>query len=81
MGFILYLIVGGIMGWLAGLILGRDIPGGVIGNVISGILGAWLGGTLLGNWGPMLAGIYIVPALIGSIILVFIVSLVMKSRR
>lgn len=81
MGFILYLIVGGIIGWLAGLILGKDIPGGIIGNIIAGIIGAWIGGELLGQWGPELAGIYIVPALIGAIILIFIVSLIMKSMR
>ncbi len=81
MGFILYLIVGGIIGWLAGLILGKDIPGGIIGNIIAGIIGAWLGGELLGSFGPELADISIIPALIGSIILVFLLSLIMKSMR
>ncbi|MED4312492.1 GlsB/YeaQ/YmgE family stress response membrane protein, partial [Heyndrickxia coagulans] len=56
MSFILYLIVGGIIGWLAGLIMGRDIPGGIIGNIIAGIVGAWLGGAIFGNWGPHIAG-------------------------
>lgn len=81
MDFILYLIVGGLIGWLAGLILGKDIPGGIIGNIIAGIIGAWIGGELLGSWGIELAGIYIVPALVGAIILIFIVSLIMKSMR
>ncbi|MCD7035814.1 GlsB/YeaQ/YmgE family stress response membrane protein [Metabacillus sp. GX 13764] len=81
MGFIIFLIVGGIIGWLAGLIIGKDVPGGVIGNIIAGIIGAWLGGTLFGSFGPELGGIYIIPALIGSIILVFIVSLILRSMR
>lgn len=81
MGFILYLIVGGIIGWLAGLILGKDVPGGIIGNIIAGIIGAWLGGELFGSWGPELAGIYIVPALIGAILLILIVSLIMRAVR
>ena len=52
MSFIWFLIIGGIIGWLAGLILGKDIPGGIIGNIIAGIVGAWIGGMLLGEWGP-----------------------------
>jgi len=81
MSFIWFLIIGGIIGWLAGMIVGKDVPGGIIGNIIAGIVGAWIGGTLLGSWGPKVSDFYIVPALIGAIILVFIVSLIMKSMR
>ena len=81
MGLIWSLIIGGIIGWLAGLILGRDIPGGVIGNIIAGFIGAWLGSLLLGSWGPVIGGFYIIPALIGAIALVFIVSLILKTIK
>lgn len=81
MGFLWSLIVGGIIGWIAGLIMGRDIPGGIIGNIIAGFVGAWLGSLLLGTWGPEIGDFYIIPALIGAVILVFIVSLVMGSMR
>ena len=81
MDLILYLIIGGIIGWFAGIILGKDLPGGVIGNVISGIIGAWIGGRLLGNWGPKLSDFYIVPAIIGALIFIIIVSFVMKLLR
>lgn len=81
MGFLWSLIIGGIIGWLAGTILGRDIPGGIIGNIIAGFIGAWVGSFLLGEWGPELGGFYIIPALIGAIILVLIVSAVMKAMR
>lgn len=79
MGFILFLIMGGIIGWLAGLILGKDIPGGIIGNIIAGIIGAWLGSMILGDWGPQIWDVYIVPALIGALILVFVLSLILGS--
>lgn len=79
MGLLLYLIIGGIIGWFAGIVLGKELPGGVIGNVIAGIIGAWIGGRLLGSWGPKLAEFYIVPAIIGALIFVVIVSFVMKS--
>ncbi|MRX72459.1 GlsB/YeaQ/YmgE family stress response membrane protein [Bacillus lacus] len=81
MGFIMYLIVGGIIGWLAGLILGKDIPGGIIGNIIAGIIGAWIGGSLLGDFGPTVADIALIPALIGAIILVFVASLILRNMR
>ncbi|GKS11585.1 membrane protein [Paenibacillus chitinolyticus] len=79
MSFLWSLIIGGIIGWLAGMIIGKDIPGGIIGNIIAGFLGAWLGGLLLGNWGPAVGGFYFFPALIGGIVLVFIVSLILRS--
>lgn len=81
MGFIWSLIVGGILGWIASLIVGKDIPGGVIGNIIAGFIGAWLGSLILGNWGPEIGDFYIIPALIGAIVLIFIVSLIMKAAR
>ncbi|GAA0436233.1 MAG: GlsB/YeaQ/YmgE family stress response membrane protein [Bacillota bacterium] len=81
MGFIWSLIIGGILGWLASLIVGRDIPGGVIGNIIAGFIGAWLGSLILGEWGPEMGGFFIIPALIGAIVLILIVSFIMKSMR
>ncbi len=81
MSFIWFLIIGGIIGWLAGMILGKDIPGGIIGNIIAGIIGAWIGGMLLGTWGPRISDFYIFPSIIGALILVFILSLIMRSMR
>jgi uncharacterized membrane protein YeaQ/YmgE (transglycosylase-associated protein family) len=72
MGLLLYLIVGGIIGWLASLISGNNLPYGVIGNIICGIVGAWIGGMLLGAWGPSLAGVAVVPTLIGSILFILL---------
>lgn len=75
------IIVGGIIGWIAGAIMGKNIPGGIFGNIVAGFIGAWLGSWILGNWGPMIGNFYIFPALVGAIVLVFIISLVMGSRR
>ncbi|PLR97854.1 GlsB/YeaQ/YmgE family stress response membrane protein [Bacillus sp. T33-2] len=79
--FLWSLIIGGIIGWLAGIIVGRDLPGGIIGNIIAGFIGAWIGQAILGDWGPVVADFAILPALIGAIALVFIVSLVMRGMR
>jgi uncharacterized membrane protein YeaQ/YmgE (transglycosylase-associated protein family) len=79
--FLWSLVIGGIIGWLAGLIMGRDIPGGVIGNIIAGFIGAWLGQAILGGWGPIVGGFAILPALIGAIAVVFIASLILRGMK
>ena len=81
LGFLWSLIIGGLIGWLAGLIVGRDIPFGIVGNIIAGFIGAWLGSWLLGSWGPEMGDFAIVPALIGAVVLVFIMSLSFKGTR
>ena len=81
MSFIWALIVGGIIGWLAGLIVGRDVPGGIIGNIIAGFVGAWLGTMILGNWGPHVADFAIIPAIIGAAVLTLLLSFIMRSFR
>lgn len=81
MSFLWSLIVGGIIGWLAGMIVGKDVPGGIIGNIIAGFVGAWLGSLILGDWGPNIADFAIIPAIIGAVILVFVLSLILKGFR
>lgn len=75
------LIVGAIIGVIAGAITSRDVPMGWIGNILAGLIGAWLGQALFGTWGPQLAGMAIIPALIGAIILVLLVSWVLGKRK
>lgn len=81
MSFIWSLIVGGILGWIGSLIVGKDLPAGVFGNIIAGIIGAWIGSAILGNWGPELGGYSIIPALIGAVVLVFLYSLIARGMR
>jgi len=47
MNFIIWLIVGGIIGWLASMIMRTDAQQGVVLNVVVGIIGALLGGWLI----------------------------------
>ncbi|GAB0171574.1 GlsB/YeaQ/YmgE family stress response membrane protein [Lysinibacillus sp. CTST325] len=79
--FIWYLIIGGVLGWLAGVILGKDVPGGIIGNIVAGVVGSWVGSMILGNWGWRVSNFYVFPALIGAVVLIFIVSIILKSMR
>lgn len=73
------LIVGGLIGWLAGIILGRDVPGGVIGNIVAGLVGSWLGTTLLSDFGPSLGGMAIIPSLIGAVLIILIFSWIARK--
>lgn len=73
------LIIGAVIGAIGSLIVGRDLPGGWIGNIIGGLVGAWVGSSLLGNWGPNVAGMAIIPAIIGAIVVVFVVSLLIGT--
>lgn len=87
MGFIAWIILGAIAGWLAGLLVKGDEGLGVIGHVVLGIVGAVVGGFL----GRVLLGINpidgaldlssIVAAVIGAIIVVLVVSAVMGRTR
>ncbi|WP_139023785.1 GlsB/YeaQ/YmgE family stress response membrane protein, partial [Bacillus cereus] len=45
------------------------------------IIGSWIGGKLLGSFGPVIGGYAIIPALIGAIILIFIVSFLLRAMR
>lgn len=79
---IVWLIVGGIAGWLAGLIV-RGFGFGVVGNIVIGIIGAIIAGWLLpmAGIGLGLSGIIgsIIYALIGAIILLVIIGLIKRA--
>ncbi len=75
-GLIASLIVGGIAGWLAGMIMkGKGL--GILMNIVIGIIGGVLGGWLFGLFGAGLgAGIIgsVITATIGAVILLWIIS-------
>ena len=76
MGWLWTLIVGGILGWLAGLIISRDVPFGIIGNIIAGLIGASIGNAIGLDCGPTLGGMSIIGTLAGAIILILVVSFI-----
>ena len=68
------LIVGAIIGAIAGAITHHSGAMGRISNIIAGLVGSALGEALLGHWGPQLAGMAIIPSLMGAIVVVAVVS-------
>lgn len=82
MHWIWVLIVGAIIGAVAGVITRRSGAMGWISNIIAGLVGSAIGEALLGHWGPQLAGMAIIPSLIGAIIVVAVVSFfLMRSSK
>jgi uncharacterized membrane protein YeaQ/YmgE (transglycosylase-associated protein family) len=86
MGLIIWLIIGGIVGLLALLVMRTDGQQGILLNVVVGIVGAFLGGWLISplvGTGTINDGISIgsvIVSLIGAIILLAIVNLFRRGR-
>ena len=78
---LIWILVGAVAGWLAGLVV-RGFGFGLVGNIVVGILGAILGGWLLGMAGFSFgAGILgsIITAFIGAVVLLLIVRVVKRA--
>jgi len=51
MNILLWIVFGGLAGWLASLLTGDDAGLGIIGNIVVGIIGAFVGGFLMDKIG------------------------------
>jgi uncharacterized membrane protein YeaQ/YmgE (transglycosylase-associated protein family) len=82
MNFIIWLVVGGLIGWVASMIMRTDGQQGIFLNIIVGIVGAFLGGWLISplvgvptiNQNAFSVGALVV-SLLGAVILLAIVNL------
>jgi uncharacterized membrane protein YeaQ/YmgE (transglycosylase-associated protein family) len=78
---LVWIIVGAVAGWLAGLVV-RGFGFGLVGNIVVGILGAVLGGWLFGAIGfSFFPGIVnsIITAFLGAVILLFVARLIKRA--
>lgn len=86
MGWIIAIIVGGVAGWLASIVMRRDASMGILWNIVVGCVGSLIGNALAG---PLLgietsvqtfslSGLLV--ALVGAIVLLGIVNLVQRGR-
>ena len=73
------LIIGGVIGLIAGALAGHGRSMNWIANILAGLIGSSLGQALLGEWGPQVAGMAIVPSILGAVILVIIVAFVVSK--
>ncbi|MEP2735189.1 MAG: GlsB/YeaQ/YmgE family stress response membrane protein [Erythrobacter sp.] len=88
LGFIWFIIMGGLIGWVASMVMNRDAQMGKFWNVVVGIVGSFignavfsfipgLGGGDLGAWPPTIMGV--VSALVGAVVLLGIVNLIKRG--
>jgi uncharacterized membrane protein YeaQ/YmgE (transglycosylase-associated protein family) len=87
MGWILIIVVGGILGWLASIVMRTDAQQGILLNIVVGIVGALLGGFLLA---PLIGGASITTgnydiksllvSFLGAVILLAIVNMFRRGR-
>ncbi len=81
MGFLVWIIFGGLVGWIASLVMGTDSQQGLLLNIVIGVVGAILGGWLMtyfGEGGVTGFNFYsFAVALVGAVVLIVI----MKALR
>jgi len=78
MGIIMWLVIGGVIGWLASIIMRTDGQQGILLNVVVGIAGAFIGGLILSRGSINDAGLTLysfLVSLIGAIILLAVINL------
>lgn len=85
MNLILWIVFGGIAGWIASLLVGNDAGLGIIGNIVVGIVGAFIGGWVSDHIGvkPGQAGADrptslwgFIWAVIGAVILLLVINFI-----
>ena len=87
MGIILWLVIGGVIGWLASIVMRTDGSQGIFLNIVVGIIGALLGGWLISplvGAGTINSGDIRLPSLLvsflGAVVLLAIVNLITRKR-
>lgn len=84
MGWIATIILGGIAGWLASMVMNRDASMGIFWNIVVGIVGGMIGSGI-GNVVGFLSTdsgwiMYLITATVGAIVLLGIVNVVQRGR-
>lgn len=85
LGFIGWIVIGGLAGWIGSKIMKTDASMGIILNIVVGIIGGFLGGWLLSVFGVDVKGggliFSFLTCLLGAVILLFIVKAVTGRSR
>lgn len=83
MGLLVWILFGGIAGWIASMVFGNNEQQGLLGNIIIGIIGAFIGGLVvnfIGGTGITGFNLYsMLVAIGGSLLTLFTVQAVMKE--
>ncbi len=82
LSFIAWLVVGGIIGWIASMIMRTDAQQGILLNIVVGIVGAFLAGLIVsgGSINENINLTSILVSLVGAVVLLGIVNLFRRGR-
>lgn len=74
MGLIVTLVIGGIIGWLASIIMKTNAQMGLVANVVVGVIGSWLGAQIAAAAGLAVVGSLgsFIASLVGAIVLIWL---------
>lgn len=77
MYWILLIVIGGIIGWLASIVMRTDAQQGLVLNVVVGIVGSFIGNGILGAIMPGTGSIGVWPPSIGALLAAFIGAVIL----
>ena len=81
LAFLCYLIVAAVCAIIAERLVPGGIPGGFLAAAVVGIIGAFVGSNIMGSVGPSLAGVALIPCIVGSAVLVCLFYLIAGAFR
>ncbi len=84
-GWIIAIIVGGVAGWLASMVMNRDASMGIFWNVVVGCVGSIIGNLIANQFGIVgsvqeFSIVGLIVAFVGAVVLLAIVNLVQRGR-
>ena len=74
------IIIGGLIGLVAGSLTEKRSSMGIVANVLAGLVGSSIGHNFFGTWGPSLAGMALIPSVLGAVIVVAVVSALLGKK-
>ena len=86
MGWIIALIVGGVAGWLASMVMNRDASMGIFWNIVVGCIGSLVGNAIMGPLFGVVGSVQefsitgLIVAVVGAVVLLGIVNLIQRGR-
>ncbi|GAA3409882.1 GlsB/YeaQ/YmgE family stress response membrane protein [Paenibacillus hodogayensis] len=80
-GLLISILMAVLIGTIGEALVKSGMPGGLLGAMVAGFAGGWLGSYLFGDWGPIIGGFAVIPAIIGSALFVFALGLLSQALR
>lgn len=74
-------VISFVVGTLADKVVPGELPFGIPGAIMAGWFGFILGHKLMGNFGPSIAGVYLLPAFLGAVAIAFLAEVAIGKKK